>query len=55
MPELTSSHKENFAFTQLILQLVGISMGIGIMLLIAIYEHDLKDLFSPSDHHDHHH
>lgn len=49
MPELTSSHKEeSFAFTQLALQLVGMLAGVGIMLLIAVYEDDLKLVFTPS-------
>ena len=60
MPELTSSHKENQAFTQLLMQILGISLGVGIMLLIALYEDDLKVLFtadhrSSHDHHHHHH
>lgn len=46
MPELTSSHKEeSFAFTQLLLQVVGMLLGMGIMLLIATYENDLKLIF----------
>ncbi|KAG4071166.1 hypothetical protein HA402_001156 [Bradysia odoriphaga] len=50
MPELTTSHKEGFAFSRLLLQMLGISLGIGIMLIIAIYEHDLKSLFSSNSH-----
>lgn len=58
MPELTSSHKENIAIKQLILQLLGISIGVGIMLLIALYENDLKVLFTSAEYssnHQHHH
>ncbi|KAJ6643568.1 Zinc transporter foi [Pseudolycoriella hygida] len=50
MPELTTSHQEGFAFSRLLLQIVGISTGIGIMLIIAIYEQDLKSLFLPNQH-----
>lgn len=47
MPELTSSHKEeSFAYMQLVLQMIGMTMGIGIMLVIAMYEDDLKMIFS---------
>lgn len=51
MPELTSSHKESFAFTQLVLQMIGILLGVCIMLLIALYEHDLKEIFASEHNH----
>ena len=31
--------------TQLALQLAGLGLGVGIMLIIAVYEHDMKELF----------
>ncbi|XP_046399369.1 zinc transporter foi [Ischnura elegans] len=46
IPELTTSHsKEGGSFFQSVLQLLGVITGVGIMLLIALYEHDLKDIF----------
>lgn len=55
MPELASSHKEeSFAFTQLLLQIVGMLLGMGIMLLIATYEDDLKGAFTSSSSIAHH-
>lgn len=44
LPELTSQDEESTAFLSLFLQALGIVMGISIMLLIAIYEHDLRHL-----------
>lgn len=55
MPELTTAHNEHNALTQCILQLLGMICGVGIMLLIALYEHDLKLIFTSDDHHHHHH
>lgn len=48
MPELTSSHgkEEGFMFTQILLQFFGMCCGFSIMLLIAMYEHDLKEIFA---------
>lgn len=56
IPELNSGHahpytskanvKEESQTLELILQLLGMSVGIGIMLLIALYEHDLKNSFN---------
>lgn len=53
MPELTTSHKERFPASQLLLQILGISLGICIMLLIAVYEENLKSLFSSDHNHIH--
>lgn len=48
MPELTSSHgkDENCMLSQFFLQFVGMCTGFMCMLLIAIYEHDLKEMFT---------
>ncbi|CAK1593480.1 unnamed protein product [Parnassius mnemosyne] len=45
MPELSTSHSKEGTLCQCILQLMGLASGIGIMLVIAMYEHDLKTLF----------
>ncbi|XP_049882635.1 zinc transporter foi [Pectinophora gossypiella] len=45
MPELSTSHSKEGTLCQCILQLMGLATGIGIMLVIALYEHDLKNLF----------
>ena len=53
MPELSSGHAHPIAGSQphsnwleLILHMFGMLLGVGIMLLIAIYEHDIKDALS---------
>nr|XP_012139836.1 PREDICTED: zinc transporter foi isoform X2 [Megachile rotundata] len=47
IPELSSSHSVERSFQwQCILQALGLSCGLGIMLIIALYEHDLKNIFS---------
>nr|XP_033336074.1 zinc transporter foi-like [Megalopta genalis]XP_033336075.1 zinc transporter foi-like [Megalopta genalis]XP_033336076.1 zinc transporter foi-like [Megalopta genalis] len=47
IPELSSSHSaERSSQWQCILQGLGLSCGLGIMLVIALYEHDLKTMFS---------
>ncbi|XP_014480320.1 PREDICTED: zinc transporter ZIP14-like isoform X2 [Dinoponera quadriceps] len=47
IPELSSSHSaEHGSRWQSILQGLGLITGLGIMLLIALYEHDLKHIFS---------
>ncbi|XP_012252567.2 zinc transporter foi [Athalia rosae] len=47
IPELTSSHSaEGGSQWQCILQALGLAAGLGIMLIIALYEHDLKHIFS---------
>ncbi|XP_012171882.1 zinc transporter foi isoform X2 [Bombus terrestris] len=47
IPELSSSHSvERSSQWQCILQALGLSCGLGIMLIIALYEHDLKNIFS---------
>ncbi|XP_011689171.1 PREDICTED: zinc transporter foi-like isoform X2 [Wasmannia auropunctata] len=46
VPELTSSHSaESGSRLQCVWQTLGLSTGLGIMLLIAAYEHDLKHIF----------
>jgi hypothetical protein len=47
LPELTSPQKEGggFTFTQVFLQFLGMISGFGVMLFIAIYEHDLENIF----------
>ncbi|XP_018340535.1 PREDICTED: zinc transporter foi-like isoform X2 [Trachymyrmex septentrionalis] len=46
IPELSSSHSaESGSRLQCIWQTLGLSTGLGIMLLIAAYEHDLKHIF----------
>lgn len=54
MPELTTAHNEHSAVTQVFLQFIGMIMGVAIMLLIALFENDLKVIFT-SDDHDHLH
>lgn len=47
IPELSTSHtSEGGSVCQCLLQLMGLMSGIGIMLLIAHYEHDLKRSFT---------
>ncbi|CRL08732.1 CLUMA_CG021368, isoform A [Clunio marinus] len=48
MPELTSSHgkEESNMLCQCALQFIGMCCGFTTMLLIAIYEHDLKEMFT---------
>lgn len=48
MPELKSPQKEGegFKLSQLILQFSGMSTGFFVMLLIALYEHDLERIFT---------
>uniref|UniRef100_T1HHD1 Uncharacterized protein n=1 Tax=Rhodnius prolixus TaxID=13249 RepID=T1HHD1_RHOPR len=49
IPELTSSHsKEGGSLCQCLLQLFGLMSGIGIMLIIALYEEDLMTSFQHS-------
>ncbi|XP_055612078.1 zinc transporter foi [Uranotaenia lowii] len=47
IPELTSSHGagDSCRTSEFLLQFVGMTAGFGIMLLIAMYEHDLKEMF----------
>merc|ERR1719220_217267 len=59
MPELSSGHAHPISRTQqhggqwlgLALHLLGMSLGVSIMLLIALYEHQLKNVFGEDDHH----
>lgn len=56
MPELTMAHNEHSAIVQCFLQVVGMAFGVGIMLLIALYEDDLRTIFDDGhDHASHHH
>jgi len=46
IPELTTSHSnEGGSVCQCLLHFAGLMTGIAIMLLIAVYEHDLKTVF----------
>ncbi|XP_062542549.1 zinc transporter foi [Armigeres subalbatus] len=47
IPELTSAHgtEDRCKTSEFLLQFFGMTSGFGIMLLIAMYEHDLKELF----------
>nr|CAD7451968.1 unnamed protein product [Timema tahoe] len=50
IPELTTSHsKEGGSLFQCLLQCLGLTSGIAIMLIIAMYEHDLKTAFTDSE------
>jgi len=42
MPEISASHK---SLGQFLLQILGMLSGVGIMLLIALYEGDLMSAF----------
>lgn len=58
MPELTTAHNEHSAILQCFIQFMGMIIGVSIMLLIALYEHDLKMIFDTNDqveYHSHHH
>ena len=58
MPELSSGHAHPISkdkqheghWQEILLQVSGMFMGVTIMLLIALYEHDLKGIFSEDDH-----
>lgn len=46
MPELSSGHSEEGGSKwQCVLQIMGLVTGVGVMLVIAVYEDDLKHLF----------
>ncbi|XP_063932699.1 zinc transporter foi-like [Zophobas morio] len=45
IPELSSAHEDEGNLIQSILHLSGLLLGFGIMTLIALYEHDLKNMF----------
>lgn len=49
IPELSSSHDSDGTFFQCILHFSGLLIGFAIMTLIALYEHDLKNIFHESD------
>lgn len=48
MPEITASHRNGAQLSQCFIQLMGMLAGLGIMLVIALYEHDLKEMFTNS-------
>ena len=58
MPELSSGHAHPISkdkqheghWLEILLQVLGMSVGVSIMLIIALYEHDLKGIFSESQH-----
>lgn len=57
MPELNSGHghpissdAQKSRLMEILLQLLGMSTGVAIMLVIALYEHDLKAMFKGEDH-----
>uniref|UniRef100_A0A182JF84 Uncharacterized protein n=1 Tax=Anopheles atroparvus TaxID=41427 RepID=A0A182JF84_ANOAO len=47
IPELTSSHgaEERCKTSEFVLQFLGLTLGFSIMMVIAMYEHDLMELF----------
>lgn len=45
IPELSASHEDEGNLMQYLLHLSGLLMGFLIMTLIALYEHDLKNIF----------
>ncbi|XP_066139366.1 zinc transporter foi-like [Euwallacea fornicatus] len=49
IPELSSAHEDEENLIQYFLHLSGLLIGVGIMTLIALYEHDLKNLFHESE------
>lgn len=49
MPELTTAHNESCVLTQCLLQTTGMFAGVGIMLVIALFESDLVLMFTPPD------
>lgn len=48
IPELSSAHEDEGNILQCILHLGGLLLGFAIMALIAMYEHQLKNIFSDS-------
>lgn len=55
MPELTTAHNENSAVTQCFLQVAGMAFGVSIMLVIALFEDDLRTIFDGEPNATHHH
>ena len=59
IPELSSGHSHPISsgkqqesnWVDIVLQMLGMFLGVSIMLMIALYEHDLKGIFSESHHH----
>ncbi|XP_074042407.1 solute carrier family 39 fear-of-intimacy isoform X2 [Leptinotarsa decemlineata] len=48
IPELSSAHEDEGNLMQCVLHLGGLLVGLGIMALIAFYEHSLMNLFNDS-------
>lgn len=48
MPELKAPQNEgeSFKLSQFLLQFLGMCSGFAVMLLIALYEHDLEKIFT---------
>lgn len=46
IPELSSAHEDEGNLIQCVLHLGGLLLGFAIMALIALYEHQLKNLFN---------
>ena len=44
MPELNNADDNKNHLSKVLIQMAGLATGIGIMLVIAIYEHDLATL-----------
>lgn len=55
MPELTTAHNEHSAIVQCFLQVAGMAVGVAIMLLIALYEDDLRTIFDDDHGYTSHH
>lgn len=55
MPELTTAHNEHSAIVQCFLQVTGMVVGVSIMLIIAIFEDDLRSIFDDGNNHSSHH
>lgn len=45
IPELSSAHEDEENLIQYFLHLSGLSIGVAIMTVIALYEEDLKHIF----------
>lgn len=45
IPELSSTHEDEGNLMQFFLHLGGLTVGVFVMTLIALYEHDLKHIF----------
>lgn len=45
IPELSSAHEDEGNLLQFFLHLGGLTVGVLVMTVIALYEHDLKHIF----------